>query len=114
MVVAGLLSVLFGAALQPREGVVAPDVDTEFRFYAVWYSVAGVILLRSAPRLESAGFTIRLIAAAFFVAGCARILSWVVVGRPYAQAIVLMVIELLVPVVVIPWLAAVTKRAAEP
>lgn len=109
MVVAGLLSVLAGASLVPDEGAVTPDVDTEMRFFAVWYAAAGVAVLRAAPRVGSATGTVRLVGAAFFLAGCARILSWVIVGRPHWQFVVLMVIELLLPVVIVPWQARVSK-----
>jgi hypothetical protein len=111
MMVAGSLSVVFGASSVPRVGDVTADVDSEMRFYAVWYVVAGAFLLRATRRLESEAWTIRLVAAAFFVAGCSRILSWVVVGRPYTSQLILMVIELILPLVVIPWQAAVTRRA---
>ena len=112
MVVAGAVTVLFGSSSVPREGVVTPDVDTEMRFYAVWYVVAGVVLLRAVRRVESAGTTVRLIGAGFFAGGCARILSWVVVGRPHVTAIVLMVAELVLPLVIIPWQASIARRGS--
>jgi hypothetical protein len=89
---------------------VTADVDSEMRFYAVWYVVAGAFLLRATRRVESETWTIRLIAAAFFVAGCSRILSWVAVG-PHLSQLILMVIELILPLVVIPWQASVARRA---
>ena len=110
MIVAGAATVVLGAASVPREGVVTPDVDTEMRFYAVWYVVAGIGLLRAASRLASEGFVIRLVAAGFFVAACARALSWVVVGRPHVTAIVLMVLEFVLPVAIVPWQAAIVRR----
>lgn len=112
MVVLGGLSVLFGASLVPDEGTVTPDVDTEMRFFSVWYAAGGVALLSSMRRLESAGTTIRLIGAAFFVAGCARILSWIDVGSPHSLFLVLMVAELLLPLVIIPWHAAIARRSS--
>ena len=111
MVVLGSLSVLFGASFVPREGAVTPDIDSEMRFFSVWYAAAGLALLGSVRRLESAGTTIRLIGAAFFVAGCARILSWIDVGEPHPQFLVLMVVELLLPLAIIPWHAAIARRS---
>lgn len=111
MITAGLLVVLFGASLVPREGVVTPDVDTETRLFAVWYAAAGIGLLRAVPRIESGQATVRLVGAAFFVAGCARLLSWFLVGRPHPQFLVLMVIEILLPLVVVPWHASIAKSA---
>lgn len=112
MITAGLLVVLFGASLVPREGVVTPDVDTEARFFAVWYAASGIGLLRAVPRIEVEQATVRLVGTAFFVAGCARLLSWTLVGRPHPQFLVLMVIEILLPVVIIPWQASIAKSAA--
>ena len=109
MVVAGLLTVVFGAELVPREGVVTPDVDTEMRFYAVWYAAAGIALLRAIPRIETSASIVRWVGTAFFIAGAARALSWIAVGRPHTQFVVLMVVELLLAVVIVPWQAAVRK-----
>ena len=111
MLVAGSLAVVFGASSVLGAGDVTADVDSEMRFYAVWYVVAGAFLLRAAKRVESETWTIRLITAAFFVAGCSRILSWVAVGRPHIFQVILMVIELILPLVVIPWQASVARRA---
>ena len=109
MVVMGALTVLLGADSVPREGVVTPDVDSEMRFYAVWYAAMGVALLRAAPRVETESVVIRLVGGGFFVAGCARILSWIAVGRPHSSQVALLVIELILPLVVIPWQASVAK-----
>ena len=110
MVVAGGLTVVFGAAFAPHEGLVTPDVDSEMRFYAVWYVAMGVLMLRAAPRVESESLVIRLVGGGFFVAGCARILSWIAVGRPHVSLVALLVIELMLPVVIIPWQAWVARR----
>lgn len=107
MVVAGSATVLLGAPSVPNEGAVTPDVDTEMRFYAVWYVVAGASLLRAVATVERETTIVRLVAGGFFAAGCARILSWVVVGRPHVSAIVLMVLELVLPLVIVPWQRAI-------
>ena len=109
MVVAGASTVVLGSSSIAGVDAPSPAVDSEMRFYAVWYVVAGIALLRSLARLESATLVVRLVAAGFFVAGCARALSWVVVGRPPAFAIALMVVELVLPIVVVPWHAAVAR-----
>ena len=106
MVVAGLGTVLLGAGSIVGVGEVTPEVDSEMRFYAVWYAVAGAGLLRAVPRVEAAATTVRVVGLAFFVAGCARALSWLTVGRPHPFALVLMAIELVLPVVIVPWQAS--------
>ena len=63
MLGAGSLSVVFGASSVLGAGDVAADVDSEMRFYAVWYVVAGAFLLRATRRIESKAWAIRLIAA---------------------------------------------------
>jgi hypothetical protein len=113
MVVAGAATVILGAASVPNEGTVTPDVDTEMRFYAVWYVVAGALLLRAVGRVESEDWTIRLIGGGFFLAACARLLSWIAVGRPHGSAVVLMCIEFVLPLVIVPWQILVRKRAVE-
>jgi hypothetical protein len=113
MVVVGLATVVAGAASVPNEGIVTPDIDTEMRFYAVWYAVSGALLLRAVPNLESETWTVRLVAGGFFLAGCARVLSWIVVGRPHVSAIVLMTLELVLPLMIIPWHAAVRRGTQE-
>ena len=110
-VVAGLSTVFLGVDSVLGAEEVSGTVDSEMRFFAVWYAAAGVVLLRAVPRVESERKTIAAVAVLFFIAGCARALSWLVVGRPHAGAITLMVIELALPIVILPWQAAVARRA---
>lgn len=91
--------------------VVTPDADSEMRFYAVWYVVAGVLLLRSLSDVAGAGTMVRSVGMGFFAAGCARAVSWIAVGRPGSLAVTLMAIELILPAVIIPWRAAVAEPA---
>ncbi len=57
---------------------VSATVDSEIRFYAVWYVGAGALLLWSAANVERAGALIRGLAGLLFVAGVSRGLSWLV------------------------------------
>jgi Domain of unknown function (DUF4345) len=107
--IAGTLSVLFGSYIQFDHGEVVPSVDSELRFYAVWYVFAGAALLRAVPEVEDAKITVRAVGVAFFAAGCGRLVSLVVVGRPHLSQLVLMVIELILPFVIIPWQASVAR-----
>lgn len=111
--VAGLATVLFGAASLVGAEVVSGTVDSEMRFYATWYAGAGILLLRSVCRLETDTWIIRGIAGTLFVAGCSRALSWIAVGEPHLVAQVLMVIELVLPFVIVPWHAAVVRVPRE-
>jgi hypothetical protein len=108
--VAGTLGVLVGADLVPGVERVDPSLDSEMRFFAAWYAIAGVVVLRSVPRVEEAKAIVRVVSAAVFVAGCGRILSWAMVGRPQGIFVVLMAIELALPFVLIPWQASVARE----
>jgi Domain of unknown function (DUF4345) len=110
MLVVGTATVLLGASSVLSAGDFTAAIDSEMRFYAVWYVVAGAVLLRASRNVGVETWTIRLITGAFFAAGCSRIVSWIVVGRPHTSQLVLMVIELILPFVVIPWQAAVARR----
>jgi Domain of unknown function (DUF4345) len=105
MVVAGSATVLLG--LDSLPGTKASAVaDSEMRFYAVWYVLAGILLWRSIETLLQETRFIRMVSIAFFVAGCARGLSWIVTGTPHWSQIALMIVELALPIVILPWQAA--------
>ena len=108
-VIAGTTTVVLGVdSVVGAEGV-SGTVDSEMRFYAVWYMGAGFLLLRAVARVESEKRTIAGIAILFFIAGCARGLSWLMIGEPHTVAQVLMVIELALPLVIVPWQAAIAR-----
>jgi hypothetical protein len=109
---AGLATVLLGVKSIPGAGEVSATVESELRFYAVWYVGAGGVLLRAARRVEVEGATIRALAGFLFLAGCARGLSWLAVGRPHPLMVALMAVELGLPFVIVPWQAVVARRGA--
>jgi len=110
-VAAGGHTVLIGGDSVLNHGDVSAGVDSELRFYAAWYVVAGALLLRAVHRIESEALVVRAVGAAFFLAGSGRLLSLVTVGRPHAFALVLMIIEFVIPVGIVPWQAAVARSA---
>ena len=109
-IVAGAVTMIGGAATVLGVDHSPASLDSELRFYATWYALAGIVMLRSTRRVESAGAVIRLVAAGFFIAGCTRILSWAAVGRPDAFFVALMIVELSLPAILIPWHAAVARQ----
>jgi hypothetical protein len=111
--IAGLATVVFGVASIVGAEDVSGTVDSEMRFYATWYAAAGAVVLRSARRLDSEGWVIRGVAAAVFVAGCSRALSWVTVGEPHVVAKVLMIVELVLPFIIVPWHAAIVRQPSK-
>jgi hypothetical protein len=101
--VAGLGSVVQGTGGVLRGGKVSANVDSEFRFYASWYTVLGVLILGAARRPESATTVVRACGAGFLLAGCSRILSMKSVGQPHTLFKVLTAFEFAIPAVIIPW-----------
>lgn len=108
----GMQTVLFGADPLPGGDEVSASVDSEMRFYAAWYVVAGVLALWSVRRIERAGTIVRALAAGAFIAACGRVISFVTIGRPSTTALVLMAIEFLVPLVILPWQSTVEAHAS--
>lgn len=108
-VVAGSLSLVLGSAVQPEAGTVSPSMESELRYYAAWYVVAGVLALRTLSRIESETATIRILCAGLFAGGAARAVAAAQVGTPPAILVFLMVVELVLPLVVVPWQAAVAR-----
>lgn len=103
---------IFGAESVIGVGDYSATLDSEIRFYSVWYALTGVALLRASRRVAVEATTIRAVSAALFLAGCTRIISLVAVGRPHDFSLVLMVLELTIPLVLVPWQAAVSGEAS--
>lgn len=104
--VAGGSGVLRGAAEVKGGGPVSAPVDSEYRFYAAWYPVLGVLLLRAARRPEAETTIVRACAAGFFLAACGRVLSIRKLGPPNSVQKLLLGAEFVIPAVVVPWQAA--------
>lgn len=105
-----LAGLLGGAATVRDAGSVAPNVDSEFSFFASWYLGAGVVLLVTVRRLEESGTVIRSLCALLLLAAGGRALSIATVGAPHPLYVILMAVEVAIPAVVIPWQTAVTRR----
>ena len=111
--IAGAASVVFGAHIIPGGDGVSASVHSELRFYASWYLATGLVVLWTVPRVatRTAGIVLRVVFGTLFLAGCARVVSIVADGTPATTYVVLMVIELVLPLVILPWQAAVARRA---
>jgi hypothetical protein len=109
--VVGSITLVTGGALVPGTGNVSPTVDSELRFLSAWYAAAGVLVLRAARRVETAGPLGRAVSAILLVAATARAVSILVVGVPHPTILALMAIEFAIPAVLLPWQAAAERRA---
>jgi hypothetical protein len=102
---AGLHTAIAGAKSLAGQGLANPTVESELRFYGVFYFAYGLVLLRVAPRADSDTTTVRALMGALFVAGLARVGGWVAVGRPHKVQRGLLVIELAAPPLIAAWQA---------
>ena len=107
----GARGVLRGAAEVPGGGPVSASVDSEYRFYAAWYHVIGLLLFRAARDPEAGSPVVRATAGGLLVAACARVLSLRRHGRPHPSQVVLMALEFAIPAVLLPWHASVVARS---
>ncbi len=107
----GTLGVVNGGGGVVNGGSVSPNVDSEMRFFASWYAVLGILLLRGARHPEAEATIVRACGAGFFVAACGRLLSMKKLGRPSTLFTVLTAVEFAIPVVIIPWHEAIRRQS---
>jgi hypothetical protein len=108
----GGLGVAQGGAGVHRGGKVSANVDSELRFFASWYTVLGVLVLRAVRRPEAEATVVRACGAGFFLAACGRLLSIRAAGPPSTFFKVLTGIEFAIPAVIVPWQRRVAQAAA--
>ena len=108
----GLRGVLRGSGEVPDGGAVSANVDSEYRFYAAWYTVVGPLLAAAARRPEGAATMVRAVGAGFHLAALGRVLSIRRLGLPHRTQRVLLAIEIALPLVLVPWQARVRQAAS--
>jgi hypothetical protein len=97
-VVAGAQQVVGGsravAGVRDRSALTRePSVDSELRFYGVWYAVSGVVMHKSAADPEADRALHPLLAVGWCAAAVSRLLSARAVGRPHPLFMTLGVAE---------------------
>ncbi len=75
------------------DDLATPNVDNEFRFYAVLWIAYGVLLLRTAARLPAALNWVLPLTGVFLAGGVGRVLSIRIHGPPDPLFVVLMYVE---------------------
>ena len=95
--------VLLGADL-PDQAVDDPTLDSQDRFYGVFFSLPAVLLLLAAHDLPRYRPVLRAVLWATFAGGLARLVGWQAKGRPSAPILGLLAIELAVPPAMDIWL----------
>jgi hypothetical protein len=107
-VVAGAATALFGSDSIPAAGEPTPSVESELRFYSVWWIGAGLFLAWLAARIEERTRELRVFCALLFIAGLSRVLAILDAGWPRPFLIVLMGVELSLPLILVVWQARVS------
>ena len=94
---------MLGAVLSP-ETISEPTLDSQNRFYGVAFALYAVVLYICATDLPR--FRPILVAAlvVFFLAGCARLVSWGIRGTPASLVIGLLAAEIVLPPLLYGWL----------
>ena len=95
--VISLLHIVFGPACIPGTMAVNATLDSEDRFYAVFFFAYGWALLWCARDVEQKREPLRLLGALFFAGGVTRLISMLAMGAPHGLFIALTPIELGLP-----------------
>ena len=98
---------MLGAVLSPAT-ITEPSLDSQNRFYGVAFAFYGVALFTCASDLRRFRPILVAALAVFFLAGCARLVSWALRGAPAPLVMGLMVAEIALPPVLYVWLRRVS------
>ncbi len=106
----GLLKVVLGTngdrLLDPRipkSTAEIPSIDSQVRFYGGAFTVFGVLLWICSNDMTRYSTIFTTLLVVFFFAGCARIPSMVLRGRPSVVILGLFAIEVIVPPLLLWW-----------
>ena len=99
---AGTRGLLVGSREVPDPGAVTASVDSEYRFYAAWYPVLGITILRGARQPVIDAAMVRAVAAGLGLAAAGRALSIRALGRPARSQMVLLGIEAVLSGALVP------------
>ena len=101
--VAGARGVLVGAAEVPDGGRVSANVDSEYRFYAAWYHLLGLVLLRTSRSANVDRSVVDFCAGGFALAAVGRLLSLRTLGRPHRTQLLLLALEIVTAAILPMW-----------
>jgi len=98
-----------GGADQSLTGLFGPDVDSELRFYSVFWIAYGAFVLQTARALPEHIGRAQILLGMFLLGGIGRVLSHVAIGAPHSLFSLLMWVELSLPILLIG-LSLIVKR----
>ena len=107
----GVAALARGTAIVRDAPAPDPNVDSEHRFLAAWWTALGPVLWSTVPRIEERERVVRAVAATTFVGGVARLVAARQVGAPHPLYRALTAIELALPPVLVAWQTAVRRQA---
>lgn len=102
-VATGVAAVARGTAIVPGAPPPDPNVDSEHRFFAVWWTALGPVLWSLVPEVERRGRAVRAVAAVTFAGGVARLLAAKQTGAPHPLYRALTAVELTMPPALVLW-----------
>ena len=109
-IVAGLSTVILGSESVPAAGDPNANLESELRFYSVWWIGAGLFLIWLAPRVHERATELRVFCALLALAATSRLFAVLDTDWPSTQQIVLMAIEYALAVLFPVWHARATPR----
>lgn len=107
--VLGIVGLIGGGERFVDADQVTPELDSQLRFSAVWFTVVFGLTVWAVRNLDRAGPVLRIMFATMALGGVARIVSAVDVGVPDPPVLAAIAIEVGV-LAFIPWHAAVVGR----
>jgi hypothetical protein len=89
-IIAGASTVILGSESIPSAGDPGANLESELRFYSVWWIGAGLFLWWLAPRVEERTRELRVFCALLFLAPVARLLAVLETDWPSTGQLILM------------------------
>jgi hypothetical protein len=108
----GLASLARGTTIVRDAPAPHPNVESEHRFLAVWWTALGPVLWSLAPEVERRERALRAVAATLFAGGVVRLVAARQVGAPHPLYRALAALELGLPPVLVAWQESVRREAA--
>jgi hypothetical protein len=109
-ILTGAWTVALGADSVLGAGDASPELESELRFYSVWWIGAGLFLIWLASRIEERTLETRVFCALLFLSGLSRLFAAAATDWPSTGQIALMAVELVLAVVLAVWQARVATQ----